>query len=79
MRSLSLLLTLLLGLSLVLAACAPPRMTPPAHPESVLAPEGTIVPEEPGEVDAEADVPIMEAEVDDSEAIDGEEDDDGRR
>lgn len=79
MRAAHLFLSLSLALLLMLAACAAPRMTPPAHPESVLTPDEEINPSDPEEIDPEAPVPIIEAEVDDSEAVDGEEEeDDGR-
>jgi hypothetical protein len=65
----------LLALSglLLFAACAPRTPAPLSQPERAAFEPEPVEPEEPGTIDPEADVEVIEVEVDDEDAVDGEE------
>jgi hypothetical protein len=52
---------------MALTACAPRNIPPVARPETIPAQVESPDPDEPGTVDAGADVPIIEAEVEEEE------------
>jgi hypothetical protein len=57
----------LLMAPMALAACAPRTAPPIARPDTIPAEVQAPDPDEPGTIDAEADVPIIEAEVEEDE------------
>jgi hypothetical protein len=52
---------------MALTACAPRSIPPTARPEAIPPQVQAPDPDEPGTIDAEADVPIIEAEVEEEE------------